>query len=79
MYACLDVTCHLHFWQNDRGLLRATAVTRSTPGLGETRQKGEEMQTGYRHFVVIVNAVRVRQQPGRRDSRDVSVGDTADL
>ena len=28
VYACLAVTCHLHFWQNDRGLLRATAVTR---------------------------------------------------
>ena len=28
VYACLGVTCHLHFWQNDRGLLRATAVTR---------------------------------------------------
>ena len=26
--ACLAVTCHLHFWRNDRGLLRATAVTR---------------------------------------------------
>ena len=26
MYACLAVTCHLHFWQNDRDLLRATAV-----------------------------------------------------
>ena len=24
---CLAVTCHLHFWQNDRGLLRAAAVT----------------------------------------------------
>ena len=23
-----SVTCHLHFWQNDQGLLRATAVTR---------------------------------------------------
>ena len=28
MYACLGVTCHLHFWQGGRGLLRATAVTR---------------------------------------------------
>ena len=28
MYACLAVTCHLRFWQNDRGLLHATAVTR---------------------------------------------------
>ena len=28
VYACLAVTCHLRFWQNDLGLLRATAVTR---------------------------------------------------
>ena len=27
VYVCLAVTCHLHFWQNDRDLLRATAVT----------------------------------------------------
>ena len=27
MYVCLGVTSHLHFWLNDRGLLRATAVT----------------------------------------------------
>ena len=26
MPACLAVTCHLHFWQNDRDLLRATAA-----------------------------------------------------
>ena len=25
VHACLAVTCHLHFWQNDRDLLRATA------------------------------------------------------
>ena len=28
VYACLAVTCHLHFWQNDWALLGATAVTR---------------------------------------------------
>ena len=28
VYACLAVTCHLHFWQNDRALLRVTVVTR---------------------------------------------------
>ena len=28
MNVCLTVTCHLHLWQNDRDLLRATAVTR---------------------------------------------------
>ena len=32
MYACLAVTCHLHFWQNDRDLLRATAITRGWNG-----------------------------------------------
>ena len=27
VHVCLAVTCHQHFWQNDRDLLRATAVT----------------------------------------------------
>ena len=27
MYSCLAVNCHLHFWQNDQDLLRATVVT----------------------------------------------------
>ena len=31
-YACLAVTCHLHFWQNDRDFLRATVVTRGWDG-----------------------------------------------
>ena len=28
VHACLAVTCHMHFWQNDQDLLHATAVTR---------------------------------------------------
>ena len=32
MYVCLAVTCHLHFWQNDRDLLRATVVTQEWNG-----------------------------------------------
>ena len=32
VYACLAVTCHRHFWQSDRGLLRATALTRGWNG-----------------------------------------------
>ena len=32
VYACLAVTWHLHFWQNDRDLLCATAVTRGWSG-----------------------------------------------
>ena len=27
VHACLVVTCHLHFWQKDQDLLRATVVT----------------------------------------------------
>ena len=30
---CLGVTCHLHFWQNDRDILRATAATFGACGL----------------------------------------------
>ena len=32
VYVCLAVTCHLHFWQNDWDLLRATAVTQGWNG-----------------------------------------------
>ena len=32
VHACLAVTCHLHVWQNDRGLSRATAVTQGWNG-----------------------------------------------
>ena len=32
VYACLGVTCHLHFWQNDRGIFPATAVKRGWNG-----------------------------------------------
>ena len=32
MYACLGVSRHLHFWQNDRGLVRATAITQGWNG-----------------------------------------------
>ena len=35
---CLAVNCHLHIWQNDRGLLRATALTRGWNGFGKKSQ-----------------------------------------
>ena len=38
-HTCLAVTsCHLHLWQNDRELLRATAVTRGWNGYGNKSQ-----------------------------------------
>ena len=36
MYVCFGVTCHLHFGQNNWGLLHATAVTRGWNGQQET-------------------------------------------
>ena len=41
VHAYLAVTCHLHFWQNDRGLLRATAVTRGWNGYRKKERKKE--------------------------------------
>ena len=38
--ASLGVTCHQHIWQNDRGLLRAIAVTR-----GVERTPNESQRT----------------------------------
>ena len=38
LYACLAVTCYLHFWQNDRDPLCAIAVTR---GWGGYRNKSQ--------------------------------------
>ena len=38
-YACLAVTYHLHFWQNDRDLLRAAAVTRGWNGYRNKSQQ----------------------------------------
>ena len=32
VYACLGVTCHRDFWQNDQGILRAAAVIRGWSG-----------------------------------------------
>ena len=39
MNACLAVTCHLHFWQNDLDLVRATAVTRGWNGYRDKSQR----------------------------------------
>ena len=50
VHACLAVTCHLHFRQNDRDLLRATAVTRGWNGYGNKSQhRRHTPSTGLRH------------------------------
>ena len=42
VFACLAVTCHLHFWQNDRDFLRATVVTR---GWNRYRNKSQHRKS----------------------------------
>ena len=47
MYACIGVTCHLHFWQNDRGLLHASAVTQG--GTDTEWEPGQKVNSGEEH------------------------------
>ena len=50
VYACLGVTYHLHFWQNDRGLSCATVVTRggalAPVGMGVERTRESAHNSG---------------------------------
>ena len=57
VYACLAVTCHLHFWQNDRDFLRATVVTRGWNGYRNKSQHRKSTLEKKRKF-------------SRRSSRD---------
>ena len=41
VHVCLAVTCHLHFWQNDRHLSRTTAITRGWNGYRNKSQHGK--------------------------------------
>ena len=65
----LSVTCHLHFWQNDRDLLRAAAVTRWSNGyrkkgsaqkidLGEENSPAVPAGTGTRDLLIMSLALR---------------------
>ena len=47
VHACSAVTCHLHFWQNDRNILHGTAVT---PGWNRYRNKSTESWPWRRRF-----------------------------
>ena len=58
MYACIAVICHLHFWQNDRGLLRATAVTR---GWNEYRyESAQKVDRGEENYPAAPAGIRTR-------------------
>ena len=55
VYACLAVTCHLHFWQNDRDFLRATVVTRGWNGY---RNKSQKVDPGEENFPAVPAGIR---------------------
>ena len=50
VHVCLAVTCHLHFWQNDRDLLRATVVTQGGGMDTKSAQKVDPQEENYLHF-----------------------------
>ena len=49
VHAYLPVTCHLRFWQNDRGLLLATAVTRGGGTDTENKSRHRQRWHGWCH------------------------------
>ena len=58
VYACLAVTCHLHFWQNDRDLLRATVVTRGWNGY--RNKSAQEVDPGEENSPAVPAGIRTR-------------------
>ena len=48
VHACLAVTCLLHFWQNDRDLLRATGVTVSAQKVDPGEENSAAAPAGIR-------------------------------
>ena len=59
VHAGLAVNCHLHFWQNDRDLLRATGVTHGWSGY---RNKSQHRK--------VTLEKKEKRKKSRRSSRD---------
>ena len=68
VYACLAVTCHLHFWQNDRDFLRATVVTRGWNG------PYYSISVGNMCVYILLFVVRYSACSGNRSSHGISKG-----
>ena len=63
VHACLVVTCHLHFWQNDRDLSRATAATRGWNGY----------RNRSRHRKLTLEKKKIPAAPAGIRTRDLSI------
>ena len=60
VYACLAVTCRLHFWQNDRDFLRATVVTRGWNGYRNKTESAQKVDPGEENFPAVPAGIRTR-------------------
>ena len=60
VYACLAVTCHLHFGQNDRDFLRATVVTRGWNGYRNKSQHRKSVDPGEENSPAVPAGIRTR-------------------
>ena len=58
VHACLAVTCHLHFWHNERDLLRATAVTRD--GTDTEKESAQKADPGEENSPAAPAGIRTR-------------------
>ena len=58
MHVRLAVTCHVHFWQNDRDLLRATAVTRD--GTDTEKESAQKADPGEENSPAAPAGIRTR-------------------
>ena len=59
VYVYLAVTCHLHFWGNNRDLLRATAVTRKWNG-DRNKKSAKKVDPGEENFPAAPAGIRTR-------------------
>ena len=55
---CLGVTCHLHFWQNDQGLLHATVVTKG--GTDTEKESAHKVNSGEENSPAAPAGIRTR-------------------
>ena len=44
LFECLGVNCHLHFWQNDQGLLCTTVITQG--GTDTEKESAHKVNSG---------------------------------
>ena len=60
MHVYLAVSCHLHFWQGDRDLLRAIAVTGRRNEYRNKTESAQKVDPGEENSLVAPAGIRTR-------------------